>query len=335
MSTIPTISIITPVWNGLPYIKECIASVLGQDFQEWELLIGDNASTDGTRDYLEGLTDPRIHIYTHEKNLGISGNLNFLFAKAKAPIAYILCADDYFHPGGLTRAIEEWRSSNSDVALICFRAGSGGSRVNEYAYSILPKNISPEFSPLAFFLFGNFTGNASNVSVKVSAINSTGGFADNLKTAQDFEMWRSLASKSEIVLTEGKVVYSREHEESASHPQITKGDAYTQLITIYEVLVEQLSKDYDRRKLVAYFNTQICPQYYRTGLKYALLGKYTYLMAVIGTKSSILWKTWMQLLICVPLAVSQDLREYLVVKRAKAFVRKSKTFKSVRVIGDR
>lgn len=329
MSTTPAISIITPVWNGLPFIKECIASVLAQEFQDWEQLIGDNASTDGTMEYLEGLADPRIHIYTHEKNLGISGNLNFLFANARAPLAYILCADDYFHSGGLTRVIEEWRSSNSNVAFICFRTGTGGSRVNEYAYSILPKKISPEFSPLAFFLFGNFTGNISNVSVRVSALNSTKGFASHLKTAQDFEMWRSLASKSDIVLTEGKVVYSREHEGSASHPHLTKGDAYPQLITIYEVLVEQLSKDYDRKKLIAYFNTKICPQYYRTGIKYALIGKYAYLKLVIKARSSILWNTWKQLLICVPLAIAQDLREYIVVKRAKDFVRQSKMFNSV------
>ena len=52
MSSVPAISILTPVWNGLPYVKECIASVLAQEFQDWELLIGDNGSTDGTREYL-------------------------------------------------------------------------------------------------------------------------------------------------------------------------------------------------------------------------------------------------------------------------------------------
>ena len=52
MPAVPAISIITPVWNGLPYIKECVESVIAQDFQDWELIIGDNASEDGTSEYL-------------------------------------------------------------------------------------------------------------------------------------------------------------------------------------------------------------------------------------------------------------------------------------------
>ena len=323
MSSVPAISIITPVWNGLPYIKECIASVLAQYFHDWEHLIGDNGSTDGTWEYLQTLSDPRVQIFRHERNLGISGNLNFLFSKATAPIASILCADDYFHPGGLARVVEAWRSANARVAFICFRPESGKSRINQYAYSVLPEKISPDLSPLAFFLFGNFTGNISNVSVKVSAFNSAGGFVNYLKTAQDFHMWYKLARNNEIILTDKKVVYIREHEGSATYYMTRKGDDYIQLLTIYEDLVEQLSNEYDRNSLISYFNMQLSPQYYRTGIKYALSGKFTYLKRVLNAKSSILWDTWKQLLITVPLAIALNFREYLVVQRAKSFIRQS------------
>ena len=42
MPAVPAISILTPVWNGLPYIIECVASVLVQDFQDWEIKTGTN-----------------------------------------------------------------------------------------------------------------------------------------------------------------------------------------------------------------------------------------------------------------------------------------------------
>lgn len=317
MSRVPAISIITPVWNGLPFIKDCLESVLAQDFQDWELLIGDNGSTDGTRDHLTTQTDPRIHIYKHEINLGIFGNLNFLFAKAKAPLAYILCADDYFHPKGLSYVIEEWVSSRPSVAFIIFSPDVGHSKLRMYSHSILPKNIGPTKSKLAFFLFGNFTGNVSNVSVRVSAINAAGGFVEHLKTAGDFEMWYRLAKKNDLILSHKNVVFVRQHQGAATHYMTRKGDDYGQLITIYEDLIEQLSIEYQRRKLISYFNTQVCSQYFRTAIKYALSGKFTFMKAVLKAKSSILWNIWRQLLICTPLALSDNLREYFGIKWAQ------------------
>ena len=328
MSVLPAISIITPVWNGLPYIKECIASVLAQEFQNWEMLIGDNGSSDGTREYLAEQTDPRIHIYYHEVNHGISGNLNFLFAKANAPLAYILGADDYFHPKGLSDVMDEWGSSGPNVAFIWFNPDAGICKLKQYGYNTLPKNISPTESRLAFFLFGNFTGNISNVSVKVLEINSAGGFVDHLKTAQDFAMWRRLAKKNDLILSDKNVVFVRTHPGSATHYMTRKGDDYGQLITIYEDLLEQLSIEYNRKKLISYFNTQISSQYFRTAIKYALAGRFAFMKAVLKAKSPLLWNVWSQLLICTPLALAPSLREYLGVKWAQNFMDQNKMNKN-------
>src|SRR5208282_2137762 len=90
------VSIITPVWNGLPFLKACVESVQAQRFEDWELLISDDGSTDGSREWLANLPDPRIRIFEQSRNLGIFGNLNFLFDRAIAPVSQILCQDDYF-----------------------------------------------------------------------------------------------------------------------------------------------------------------------------------------------------------------------------------------------
>jgi len=324
MSRVPAISIITPVWNGLPFIKECIESVLSQEFQNWEMIIGDNGSTDGTRAYLEGQTDSRIRIYKHELNRGISGNLNFLFSKANAPLAYILCADDYLQPKGLSHVIAEWSTAGPGVAFIIFSPYIGHSKLRRYSYGVLPKKIGPARSRLAFFLFGNFTGNVSNVSVPVSTVNSAGGFVEHLKTAQDFEMWSKLSKKSDIILSDKNVVFVRQHQGAATHYMTQKGEDYAPLITIYEDLIEQLSIEYERKKLIAYFNCQVSPQYFRTSIKYALFGRFAYMKTVLKTKSPILWNLWRQLLICTPLALSENLREYLGIKWAQNFLNRQK-----------
>ena len=80
----PRISVLMPVYKGIPYIPEAVESVLAQDEQDWELVISDNGSTDSTRDYLSTLQDPRIRVHLQQANLGIFGNLNFLLAQAQA-----------------------------------------------------------------------------------------------------------------------------------------------------------------------------------------------------------------------------------------------------------
>ena len=260
MSNHPAVSIITPVWNGLPYIKECIASVLMQEFQDWELLLGDNGSTDGTRDYLDSLADPRIRVFKHEKNRGISGNLNFLFSQAKAPIAYILCADDYFYPKGLSYVMEEWRQAGENVAIICFSPDVGKSKLRVYSYNVLHKNLSPSESRLAFFLFGNIIGNLSNASVRVEKVRSEGGFSENFKTALDFEFWSRLAEKNDIGISNKEVVFVREHLGAATFYMTQKAEDYGQLVLIYERLIKYLTSQHDRRKLIFHFNIQITSQ---------------------------------------------------------------------------
>ena len=101
----PIVSIMMAVYNGLPYVEETIASVRAQSFKEWELVVGDDASTDGTVEAIKRFQDPRIRIITHPKNLGSAKNHAFLFRFAAAKYACVLDADDIFAPDHLERKI--------------------------------------------------------------------------------------------------------------------------------------------------------------------------------------------------------------------------------------
>ena len=79
------ISVVLPVYNGEKYLRESIDSVIAQTYQNWELLIVDDCSTDSTaliaKEYAE--KDSRIHYYLNEKNLRLPRNLNRGFSLAK------------------------------------------------------------------------------------------------------------------------------------------------------------------------------------------------------------------------------------------------------------
>lgn len=89
----PRVSIITPAYNAGRYLPEAVASVLEQSFQDWELIIINDGSTDGTRDYLESLTDPRIRI-VHQPNGGVSSARNAGLDCARGEFVTFMDADD-------------------------------------------------------------------------------------------------------------------------------------------------------------------------------------------------------------------------------------------------
>jgi glycosyltransferase involved in cell wall biosynthesis len=90
----PLVSAIMPVYNCRAFVKKAVESVLAQTFGDFELLIMDDASTDGTLDELAGLEDPRIFIHRSEKNLGQANQLNLGIQKSKGKYIAIVHGDD-------------------------------------------------------------------------------------------------------------------------------------------------------------------------------------------------------------------------------------------------
>jgi glycosyltransferase involved in cell wall biosynthesis len=296
----PSISILTPVRNGMPLIRECITSVLSQEHQDWELIISDNGSTDETIAYLDSLDDPRIRVFKQPENLGIMGNLNFLFNQATAPICQMLCADDYFlNPKSLSVILDYWNGAAPSIGLVRF--GYSEPMIQEIFNEEhgIPTLLNPGQANIWFFTFGNFMGNLSDVSVRTHLIAEAGNFKNWMDFAGDCELWTRLAQKVSMGIERMPVVYIRQHEKSASSAQIFKGLLYDQQIGIYERLIEELSFFHNRKQLVDYFNYEICSLHYRLAIKAAFHGKYLYFNKLLHTQSPILWPRWKQLLVCL------------------------------------
>ncbi len=304
MKSAPAISIITPVWNGLPLIKQCIASVLAQDFKNWELIVSDNASTDGTPEYLDTLNDPRIRIYKQQENLGIMGNVNFLFSQARAPLSQILCADDYFlNPRSLSGIIGYWANASPEIGMARFGYTEVQYKGIKNKEEGIPHTLSPDNALMWFFVFGNFMGNLSYLSIRTPLVSKYGYFHPTMNYVGDFEFWARLARKVSMEVGRKPVIYVREHDKSATSRQFFNGSLFEQHLLIYEKLIEDLALYFDRQRLIDYFNYDVCSMHYRFALKAITKGQYIYLKKILRSRSAILWPKWKQLLICLPLAI--------------------------------
>lgn len=96
MDTPPALTIGMPVYNGAAFLRPALDSLLGQSFDDFELIISDNASTDDTAQILQDYAakDTRIRILTQAKNLGAIANFRAVYDAANAPMFMFAAADD-------------------------------------------------------------------------------------------------------------------------------------------------------------------------------------------------------------------------------------------------
>ena len=94
-----SISVVMPTYNTpVPFLKEAVDSILDQTFQDFELIIIDDGSTDASCQYLEQLIDPRIRIIRNEANIGITKSLNIGLRAAKGKYIARMDSDDVSFP---------------------------------------------------------------------------------------------------------------------------------------------------------------------------------------------------------------------------------------------
>lgn len=215
----PRVTVVMPVYNARPYLQEAIASVLRQTMGDFELLLGDNVSTDDSMAIAESFSDARIRIIRHERNYGIFGNLNRLFGEAKSELVKILCADDVMEPNCLERQVAFMlaRPELGFARCLGTQEVAGIGPKGPYRYeNQLPTVIYPAAADLSFFTFGNILGNLTNVICRKEAVAKAGFFNQGFPYAGDMEMWIRTARLYPFGVQREALVYVREHPNQGS-----------------------------------------------------------------------------------------------------------------------
>ena len=108
MTAVPRLSIGLPVYNGEQYLSEALDALLGQSYADFELIISDNASTDGTADICRRYLaqDPRIRYVRQPRNIGAAPNHNFVFRQSHGELFKWASHDDLYGRDLLLRCVE-------------------------------------------------------------------------------------------------------------------------------------------------------------------------------------------------------------------------------------
>lgn len=112
----PKVSVLMPVYNGGDYIAEAIESIINQTFTDWELIIGDDGSTDSTEEIIKSYQDKRINYYKNTENKGHTYTKYSLLDKSSGEYIAFLDADDVSMPERLEYQVR-FLDENPDYGL--------------------------------------------------------------------------------------------------------------------------------------------------------------------------------------------------------------------------
>lgn len=209
---IPTISVIIPAYNAMRYIAETIETVFEQTFDDFELIIINDGSSDGIEHWVAQITDPRVKLVSQE-NKGLAGARNSGIAYAQGEYLAFLDADDLWEPTKLEkqlRVLEE----NPEVALVYTwvayidETGKPTGRVfKNQAEGNVWKKLAER----------NIVECGSVAMVRRSCFESVGLFDRNLGSfVEDWDMWLRIASRYLFKVVKEPLVYYRQSSSSAS-----------------------------------------------------------------------------------------------------------------------
>jgi glycosyltransferase involved in cell wall biosynthesis len=117
----PLVSVCIPVYNGEAHLAEALASVLRQGYRNLEILVFDDASSDGSPGILAGIQDPRLSLHRNEANLGPEGNWNRALEAARGTYVKLFHQDDLLEPDCLARQVAALEAEPDAVLAFCGR----------------------------------------------------------------------------------------------------------------------------------------------------------------------------------------------------------------------
>jgi len=199
-------SIITCTWNSEPYLKDCIDSVLRQDYPHIDWVFVDGGSTDGTLERIKSLSRP-FRLIENIRG-GISNAMNAGLKAARGDIIMHLHSDDYLLGDDvLTRVAGLFERSGRKWMF-----GRTLSLIDEKL--VADSYVAPRFS-YANLLRRNFIPHMATF-VRRDLMLMTGGFDTRLKYAMDYDMWLKLARIATPLQLDEQLTVFREHEGSLS-----------------------------------------------------------------------------------------------------------------------
>lgn len=209
MATNLMVSVIIPTYNRARYIREAVDSVLAQTYNNTEIIVVDDGSTDNTKEILNHYGSKIRYIY--QKNSGPSASRNKGIKQSNGEVIAFLDSDDIWLPEKLELQVKLIQQSQN-IGLVSggiYMADASGKIISD---PIIKRNYENRRSFIRELMVHNIvTGGGSTALIKKKCFDELGLFNEDLWIGEDWNMWLRIAKQYEVKFVEKPLVKYRIH----------------------------------------------------------------------------------------------------------------------------
>jgi glycosyltransferase involved in cell wall biosynthesis len=213
----PLVSVIMSVYNGERYLREAIESTLKQTFRDFEFLIINDGSTDGTAEILKSYHDPRIKIINNKKNIGLTKSLNKGLRFAKGEYIARQDADDVSAPYRLEKEVN-FLETHRNYAVV----GTFVKILNEDSEVIACLDRLTEDIQIRERLGTDNCITHGSAVIRKKCLLDRGFYDESIVRAQDYELWLRLSEKYRLANIPEYLYMWRKHNENIEAKHIAE-----------------------------------------------------------------------------------------------------------------
>ena len=200
----PKVSICIPTYNRKEYIKETLDSILAQTYKNYEIVIVDDGSTDGTADMIKSLDYPVT--YHWQENAGDAAARNKLIKLAKSEYISFIDSDDLLMPDAIERMVHAMQAENEDVVIYgsYYRIDQDGNVYGKCKRKLRSGNITKH-------LFETILVHACGSMFPRKILKDPVVFDTSLKVCSDYDLWLSLSLDYRFIALDYPTFKRRRH----------------------------------------------------------------------------------------------------------------------------
>ena len=219
----PIVSVVIPSYNHEKFVGECIQSVLNQTFQDFEIVVTDDGSSDRTVDVIESFNDPRIRLFKHSVNKGACIAANNCIQHAGGKYIAMLSSDDAWYPEKLELQVD-YLNSHSNIAVVFGKVDWVDENSNLITNPFFPdlglfeaKNRTRFEWLRYFFLTGNCLCHPCSL-VRAECYREVGMLNPAFGSLPDLDFWIRICLKHNIHILDQRLIRFRKifNESNAS-----------------------------------------------------------------------------------------------------------------------